>query len=132
MEDSSYRQSQSANSLAIVSLVSSVLAWVVFLLTICANFLILPIFSIATLGVGLLGYLCTLPVGCITPLGWIVAVITGHISVNQIQAVGGGGDGLAKGGLISGYVGLGLTLLALCFFLLTGGIPFLLALFGNY
>jgi hypothetical protein len=43
-------------------------------------------------------------------LGGLVAVITGHIARHQIQRTGEAGASLALGGLIAGYVALGLTL----------------------
>lgn len=46
-------------------------------------------------------------------IGGVVAVITGHISRKEIRATGEAGDGLAKGGLITGYIGLGLSVLAI-------------------
>jgi len=61
-------------------------------------------------------------------LGSIVGVITGHMARREIKDSGGTleGDGLAKAGLIIGYVGIGLTVLGICFalfvILLTTGI----------
>jgi hypothetical protein len=45
-------------------------------------------------------------------LGSIVGVITGHMSLRQIRETGENGVGLAKAGLIIGYVVLALTVLA--------------------
>lgn len=45
-------------------------------------------------------------------LGSIVGVITGHLSLRQIRETGENGSGLAKAGLIIGYVVLALTVLA--------------------
>lgn len=46
-------------------------------------------------------------------IGGIVAVITGHMARKEIRTSGEAGDGLAKGGLITGYIGLGFSVLAL-------------------
>jgi hypothetical protein len=64
------------NTLAIVSLVASI-----------AAFVILPF------------------------IGSVVGVITGHIALGQIKRTGEQGRGLALGGTIAGWVGLGLTIL---------------------
>ncbi len=45
-------------------------------------------------------------------VGAVVAVITGHIARGQIKRNDEAGGGLATAGLILGYVGIGLTLLA--------------------
>ncbi len=49
-------------------------------------------------------------------LGSIIAVVTGHMAKREIRDSGGQvtGDGLALTGLILGYIGLGLSLLAIC------------------
>jgi hypothetical protein len=44
-------------------------------------------------------------------LGSIAGVIMGHIASKQIRATGEQGAGLAKAGLIVGYIGLGLWVL---------------------
>ncbi|MCH7663761.1 MAG: DUF4190 domain-containing protein [Chloroflexi bacterium] len=120
------------NALSIISLISSILGWVFTIIFICVNFGILPILTIATFGAGLLLYCIVLPFTCITPIGWIIGVVTGHASLSQIRETGAGGEGMAKGGLISGYIGLGLIGLTLCallgFFLFTGSIPFLIGI----
>ena len=46
-------------------------------------------------------------------IGGVVAVITGHIARKEIRTTGESGDGLAKGGLITGYVVLGFSALAI-------------------
>lgn len=73
---------QKTNTLAIVSLVSSILA-----------FVILPF------------------------VASVVGVITGHMALGQIKRTGEGGRGLALGGTIVGWVGIGLGVLGLIFFL---------------
>lgn len=49
-------------------------------------------------------------------LGGLIAVITGHIARKEIRTRGESGDGLAKGGLITGYIGLSLTMVGLLIF----------------
>lgn len=46
-------------------------------------------------------------------LGSIVGIITGHMALRQIRDTGEGGTGLAKAGLIIGYVVVALTVLAI-------------------
>ena len=81
--------------------------------------------AIISLIAGILG-LTLLPT-----LGSIVAVITGSMAKKEIQQSGGmqGGMGMAQAGLIMGWIGIILFLLALCgvgaFILLTGGLAFL-------
>lgn len=102
------------NGMAITSIVFSGLAWLIFLMGLCFNFLILPLFAVLTLGIGSVLALCWLPVSCLSPIGWLVGVISGHVANNQIKETGDAGSGLAKAGLISGYVGLGLLLISIC------------------
>ncbi|WP_225752794.1 DUF4190 domain-containing protein [Actinotalea sp. Marseille-Q4924] len=45
-------------------------------------------------------------------LGSIVGIITGHMAVRQIRETGEGGAGLAKAGLIIGYITIVLAILA--------------------
>ena len=60
------------------------------------------------------GILCWLPI--LPFIGAIVAVIAGHMARNEIRAAEGrvGGAGMAKAGLILGYVQLALIGLAIC------------------
>ncbi|WP_211373595.1 DUF4190 domain-containing protein [Cellulomonas fimi] len=51
-------------------------------------------------------------------LGSIVAVITGHLALNQIRESGEDGAGLAKAGLWLGYVAIALAVLAVALLLL--------------
>lgn len=51
-------------------------------------------------------------------VGSIVAVITGHMARKEIRSTGDAGDGLAKGGLITGYIGLGLSVLGIIIFII--------------
>ena len=71
--------------------------------------------AVASLVLGIVG-LVLIPF-----LGSIAGVVTGHIARKQIRERGEGGDGLAVGGLVTGYLGVGLWLLLGLFFL----IPFL-------
>lgn len=119
---------QQTNGMAITSLVSSVLAWLMALLLACFNFVILPVLTVATLGVGGLLYICTGVVGLISPVGWLVAIFTGNSAIKQIKQTGANGEGIAKAGIISSYVGLGITLLIICGF----GVTFLLSTIGYY
>jgi hypothetical protein len=62
-------------------------------------------------------------------IGSIVGLILGYMARNQIQDSGGtmGGEGLAKAGIIVGWIGIGFTLIACCIvvlaFALGLGIP---------
>jgi hypothetical protein len=49
-------------------------------------------------------------------LGAIVAIITGHLAKNEIRKSNGalGGEGLAKAGLILGYLHIAIVLLVIC------------------
>ena len=66
--------------------------------------------AIASLVCGCVGVIC-----CNIFIPSILAVIFGHIAKGEIRASGGqqGGDGMALAGLILGYVGLGIGVLAL-------------------
>lgn len=61
--------------------------------------------AVASLVLGLAG-LVVIPF-----LGSIGAVITGHMARKQIRERGEGGDGMAIGGLVTGYLGIGIYLL---------------------
>ncbi len=49
-------------------------------------------------------------------IGSIIGVVLGYMAKRQIAESGGtmGGEGLAKAGIIIGWVGIGLTALAIC------------------
>jgi hypothetical protein len=117
---------QQTNGMAITSLVSSVLAWLMALLLACFNFVILPLLTVATLGVGGILYVCTGVIGLISPIGWLIAVFTGNSAMKQIKQTGANGEGIAKAGIISGYIGLGITILVICGF----GATFILSAIG--
>ena len=63
------------------------------------------------MGVGLI---CLIPLGLVPYLGWIPAVVTGHMAIKQLNEEGNRerGRGMALTGLISGYLALGLTLVS--------------------
>lgn len=54
------------------------------------------------------------------PIAGIAAVVLGHQARRQIRQTGEQGDGLAVTGLVLGYIGLGVVLLAIVGFLLVG------------
>ena len=85
-----------------------------------------------------LGLLCVIPIGLIgilSPIGWVVSIILGHIAIRQLKEGDGteGGRGMALTGLISGYIGVGLMALsclaAILFAVFGGGLTALTALF---
>jgi len=49
-------------------------------------------------------------------IGSIVGVILGYMARRQIEESGGavGGEGLAKAGIVIGWIGVGLTVLGIC------------------
>lgn len=42
-------------------------------------------------------------------VGSIVGVVSGHLALRRIRTSGQGGEALAKGGLVVGYIGLGIA-----------------------
>jgi Domain of unknown function (DUF4190) len=66
-------------------------------------------------------------------VGSIVAVILGHMAKGEIARSGGalGGGGAATAGLVLGYVGIGLSVLALCGFGLFFLCPILAVIFSS-
>lgn len=114
MAYSSFEQRTDNNGLAVVSMVSGIVGWVLFIALLCVNLFLLPVIAVATFGIGLLLYICILPAGCLSPIAWIVSIITGHVSLNQIRSSGQAGEGMAKSGLIMGYIGMGLMIISIC------------------
>lgn len=106
---------QPNNRQATTSLISGIVAWVLWLLFLCFNYSI-GIF-LSALTVGITGLLCGI-VSFLPVIPWIVAVITGHLSLSQIGRTGEGGKGSAIAGLIMGYLGIALTLCTIAFYLL--------------
>ena len=64
-------------------------------------------------------------IGCLCVAG-LPAVICGHMARKQIAQGQGGGAGLAKVGLILGYIGIALTLVAVLLALLVPGLAIFL------
>lgn len=69
--------------------------------------------AVASLILSILGFLWVLPL-----VGSIAGVIMGHISLRQIAERGQGGRGMALTGTIIGWIGIGLTVLAIVFFVI--------------
>ena len=42
-------------------------------------------------------------------LGSVVAVVTGHLTLRRVRSSGRGGEALAKGGLVVGYIGIAIV-----------------------
>src|SRR5512147_3167102 len=66
--------------------------------------------AIVSLVSGILGY-TFFPI-----IGWIVALITGYMARQETRAIPprASGDGMATAGIILGWVGIGLLVLAVC------------------
>lgn len=114
MDPGGFSPATRTNPLATTSLISSVLGWLLFVILLCLNWVILPLLAVATLGIGSVLYLCMVPAGCLSPIGWLVGVITGHMALGQLPRTGESGRGSAMTGVVSGWVGLALTLLTIC------------------
>lgn len=74
--------------------------------------------AVASLVLGIVG-LFVIPF-----LGSVAAVITGHIGRRQIRERGEAGDGMALGGLITGYLGVAIWVAIFAFFLILPAIVF--------
>jgi hypothetical protein len=108
------------NSLAVASLVSAAVGWIVGVFGGC---ILSFIFTPLTLCTGLLFF-----------LGNLAAVITGYMARDQIRESRGAeaGDGMAQAGIIAGIIGLVLSLLLFCFVLASfGGLALLAPQIGN-
>jgi hypothetical protein len=114
MQDSYPPASSRNNGNAIASLVIGIFSWFIFLITVCLNSVIIPLFSLATLGVGLIFYICTFGMACISPIGWLIGTILGNTAKKQIQQTGESGAGMAKAGFIMNLIGLVITALSIC------------------
>lgn len=90
------------NQMAVVSIVSAAVTWVLGGLGSCALTFLFPPAAICT--------------GILFLVGSIVAVVTGHMGRSQIKNSGGtqGGDGLALFGLVLGWIGIVINLLLFC------------------
>lgn len=114
------------NKMALTSMVSGIVGWVLWVLILCFNLTIGLVISVATFGVaaicfGIIGYLPVIP--------WLAAVITGHMGIAQVARTGEGGRGMAIAGLIMGYLGVALTLCVLALLLFGVSLPALLGQF---
>lgn len=99
-----------SNRMALTSLISGIVAWVLWLLLLAFNWTIGLIFAMATFGIS---SICTGIAGFLPVIPWAIAVFTGHAGISQIGRTGEEGRGLAIAGLIMGYSGLALTLCSL-------------------
>jgi hypothetical protein len=106
--------SSKANGNAIASLVIGIISWLIFLITICLNWVIVPMFALATLGAGLVFYICTIGLACLSPIGWLIGAVLGNTGKKQIRQTGEGGAGMANAGFIMNLIGLILTVLFIC------------------
>lgn len=128
-------QPQKTNTLSVVSMVSGIIGWVLFLLFILVNFVATGL-GIITVGVGFILYCCILPTACFPPIGWLVSIITGHVSLSQIRGSNESGKGMGVAGLVMSYIGFGLIVLTICALIIlpilgfSVSIPFLSALSG--
>ena len=97
------QQFKTNNTLAMVSIVSAAVAWIVGALGSCIFALFFP--PVAG---------CT---GLVFLIGSIIAVAAGYMGRSQIRNSGGleGGEDLAKFGIIAGWLGIGLGLISFCF-----------------
>lgn len=97
------------NRMARISITCGLGGWLLWLLICCFNSTVGTLLTFATFG---LGYLCLIPIALIPLLGWIAGVVTGHMGMRQLTESGGAERGreMALTGLISGYVGVGLSL----------------------
>ena len=102
------------NGNAIASLVIGIISWLIFLITVCLNWVIVPMFALATMGVGLVFYICTIALACLSPIGWLVGAVLGNTGKKQIRQTGEGGAGMANAGFIMNLIGLILTVLSIC------------------
>lgn len=122
------------NRMALWSMILGIVGWVTAILSACVNYLILPLLTGLTAGVGGIGYICGIPLACVSPIVWILAIIFGHVGKKQIRTTGEGGNGMATAGLIMGYIAIGLTVILLCIGLIIivagGGLTALLSLIG--
>jgi hypothetical protein len=82
--------------------------------------------AIVSLVAGILG------LTIVPTLGSIVAVITGIMAKNEIRTSRGtlSGEGMAKAGVILGWIGIALTVIGVCFFGVLVLLPLLLVALG--
>lgn len=108
-----YMPRPGSNSMATVSFLSGLVGWILTLLTLCANVLVAAL-AIATAGIGSTLGVCTSVIACVSPITWLIGIITGHIAKSQIGRTGEAGGGSATMGLLMSYLGMGLILLSIC------------------
>jgi hypothetical protein len=78
------------------------------------------VLGIVTLG---LSYLCLILLELIPQLMWLAGAITSHLGLrSQIKRTGESGRKMAITGLVSSYIGLGLLILLIIVFVLSGSI----------
>jgi hypothetical protein len=106
--------SSRTNGNATASLVIGIISWLIFFITVCLNFVIIPLFAVATMGVGIVFYICTFGLGCLSPIGWLIGMILGNTAKGQIRQTGEGGAGMANAGFIMNLIGLIIVALSLC------------------
>ena len=116
-----YPSNPPTSGMAITSMVTGIVGWLLELIFICANLF----FGTVSLGVLLL---CTVPLLCIPPITWLIAVITGHIANSRINAGQATGSGMAIAGLVMGYIGVVTTLILFFLFLVLPALGFGLSL----
>ena len=63
----------------------------------------------------------------------VVAIITGTMAVKEIKASGGslGGEGMARIGIILGWIAVVLVVIGICCFVISFAFPFILAIFAT-
>lgn len=87
------------NGKAVASFVLGIGGWIVYLGVFCFNLTFGTLLTVATYGAGAL---CLLPLGCISPIMWLAAIITGHLGMKRAKEESGNGRGMALAGLIMG------------------------------
>jgi len=129
MQNPQFSTAGKTNGLAVTSLVIGIISWLLFIVLLCLNYVILPLLTVATMGLGAIFYICTLSVGCLSPLGWLIGTILGYVAKNQIKQTSDGNPGMANAGFIMNATGLGLTILGICgivvYAIAVGGFGFL-------
>ncbi len=104
MGPQAYPVNPPTSGMAITSLISGIIGWLLASIFGCINLF----FGAITIGIGLI---CTLPLMCIPPIAWLVAIITGHAGYIAAKNGLASGSGMALAGLIMGYAGLILAIL---------------------
>ena len=100
-----YLPQPKTNGSAIASMVLGIVSWILYIALWCFNSTIGAFLTVFTYGAGLL---CLLPLSCISPLLWLIGIITGHVGLSQVKRTGESGRAMAVTGLVLNYLGLGL------------------------